>query len=187
MNDKFETPKAEGYPLLPMRGLSVFPDMLINFDVVRDRSVAALDVAMRTNRIVFIVAQKDISKEFPEEDDLYSVGTLCLVKQLLRIPGTDGIRVLVEGIQRARLIGFTSGESYCFAEVERIEESAKHSPVKAEALIRQCVALFDDYFHLVGSLPPEMLAKSPPLRTPDMLRTILPRISICVPTKSKSF
>ena len=159
MNDKFETPKAEGYPLLPMRGLSVFPDMLINFDVVRDRSVAALDVAMRTNRIVFIVAQKDISKEFPEEDDLYSVGTLCLVKQLLRIPGTDGIRVLVEGIQRARLIGFTSGESYCFAEVERIEESAKHSPVKAEALIRQCVALFDDYFHLVGSLPPEILAK----------------------------
>ena len=137
----------------------MFPAMIINFDVVRNRSVAALEAAMSTNRIIFIIAQNDISKELPTKDDLYQVGTLCIIKQLLRIPGTDGIRVLVEGIRRARLVNFASGEQYNFAEVAPLEESTKYSRTKAEALIRQCVTLFDDYAHQIGSLPPEMLSK----------------------------
>lgn len=152
-------PGIEGYPLLPMRGLSVFPGMLINFDVVRRRSVNALEAAMATSRVIFIVAQKDISKETPDEADLYRVGTICKIKQLLRVPGAEGIRVLVEGVQRARLIAMNEGGSYSFAQIERLEESTKYSPARSEALIRQCVTLFDDYAHLNGSLPPEMLSK----------------------------
>ena len=159
MNEIINTPQIEGYPLLPMRGLSVFPGMLINFDVVRERSVAALEAAMGMNRVIFIVAQSDISKELPEESDLYRVGTLCRIKQLLRVPGAEGIRVLVEGKQRARLVSMSAGEQYSFAQIERMEESGKYSPAKSEALIRQCVTLFDDYAHLNGSLPPEMLSK----------------------------
>lgn len=159
MNEITQTSHTEGYPLLPMRGLSVFPGMLINFDVIRAKSIGALNASMNTNRLVFIVAQKDITKESPEESDLYHIGTLCRVKQLLRIPGTDSIRVLVEGIQRARLLSFDSGEDLYFANVEPIEEVNKYSSARAEALIRQCIALFDEYAHLLGSLPPELIAK----------------------------
>ena len=159
MDNNFNAPEAENYPLLPMRGLSVFPGMLINFDVVRSRSVQALEAAMSTNRIIFIVAQNDISKEVPEEGDLYRVGTLCRIKQLLRIPDVDGIRVLVEGLERAKLLSMRSGSEYSFAAIAHIEENSKFSPAKAEALLRQCVGLFDEYAHLNGSLAPEMLAK----------------------------
>lgn len=159
MNEISKQPHIEGYPLLPMRGLSVFPGMLINFDVIRTKSIGSLNAAMNTNRLVFIVAQMDITKESPEQSDLYTIGTLCRVKQLLRIPGSDSVRVLVEGIQRARLVSFDCGDNLYFANVEPIDDSAKYSSARAEALIRQCVALFDEYAHLLGSLPPELIAK----------------------------
>lgn len=158
MNETNFTPETEDYPLLPMRGLSVFPGMLINFDVVRERSVAALEAAMGMNRTIFIVAQKDISKETPDEEDLYRVGTLCRIKQLLRIPGAEGLRVLVEGISRAKLVSFSGGGKYFFAGIRLLDEGGKYSPARSEALIRQCVTLFDEYAHLIGSLPPEMLS-----------------------------
>lgn len=149
-----------GYPMLPMRGLSVFPGMLINFDVIRPKSVAALEFALSTNRMIFIVAQRDISKEMPNEEDLYSIGTLCRVKQHLRIPGTEGVRVLVEGINRAKITRFETREELYFAEVVEVEESdTKFSSAKAEALIRQCISLFDEYSHLFGTLSPELLVK----------------------------
>ncbi|NCB74227.1 MAG: endopeptidase La [Clostridia bacterium] len=151
---------SSGYPLLPMRGLSVFPGMLINFDVIRPKSVAALSCALETTRMIFIVAQRDITKEVPEESDLYTIGTICRVKQLLRIPGTEGVRVLVEGLKRARIKRFEVKEDFYFADVAVVEDSdAKYSSAKAEALIRQCLSLFDDYAHLFGALPPELMTK----------------------------
>ena len=152
-------PVETSYPLLPMRGLSVFPGMLINFDVIRERSVAALDSALAGDRTVFVVAQRDISQEIPAERDLYEIGTLCRVKQLLRIPGTDGARVLVEGQQRARMLRFDSQKDYDVAAVLPVESETKFSSARAEALIRQCTSLFDEYVHLFGALPPELLAK----------------------------
>ncbi len=159
MNDNGNA-NGTGYPLLPMRGLSVFPGMLINFDVIRPKSVAALSCALETTRMIFIVAQRDISKEVPEESDLYTIGTICRVKQLLRIPGTEGVRVLVEGIKRARIKRFEVKEDFYYADVTVVEDSDnKYSSAKAEALIRQCLSLFDDYAHLFGALPPELMTR----------------------------
>lgn len=159
MNDNNNS-NGSGYPLLPMRGLSVFPGMLINFDVIRPKSVAALSYALETTRMIFIVAQRDIAKEVPEESDLYTIGTICRVKQLLRIPGTEGVRVLVEGLKRAKIRRFEVKEDFYFADVAVVEDSdAKYSSAKAEALIRQCLSLFDDYAHLFGALPPELMTK----------------------------
>ena len=159
MNEIIEPIAETTYPLLPMRGLSVFPGMLINFDVIRERSVAALDTALAGNRTVFVVAQRDISQEIPAEKDLYTIGTLCRVKQLLRIPGMDGARVLVEGQQRARMLRFESQEKYDAAAILPVETETKFSSARAEALIRQCLSLFDEYVHLFGALPTEILAK----------------------------
>ena len=160
MTDNLSLSHDAGYPLLPMRGLSVFPGMLINFDVIRPKSVAALNSALEDSRMIFVVAQRDISKDVPVESDLYTIGTICRVKQLLRIPGTEGVRVLVEGFKRARMIRFEEKDEFYFAEVEAVEnDDVKFSSAKSEAAIRQCLNLFDEYAHLFGALPPEILTK----------------------------
>ncbi len=160
MSQKLTIVQDTEYPLLPMRGLSVFPGMLINFDVIRPKSVTALNAALETNRMVFVVAQRDIAKETPAELDLYQIGTICRVKQLLRIPGTEGVRVLVEGLKRARMTHFADHGDFFAAELTVVEDSdARFSSARAEALIRQCLSLFDEYAHLFGALPPELLSK----------------------------
>lgn len=146
---------SENLPMLALRGLSVFPNMLLNFDVERPMSVAALNVAAEGERKIFLLAQKDISKESPSEGDLYKVGTICTIKQLLRIPG-GGIKVLVEGMQRASLKKILSDKKYFFAEVEPIfeQQSEKLTP-RIEALIRKCVGLFDAYSSMTGNVTKE--------------------------------
>lgn len=143
-----------------MRGLSVFPGMLINFDVIRPKSVAALNAALAANRMIFVVAQRNIAKDDPLRKDIYSIGTICRVKQLLRTPGADGVRVLIEGVKRAKIVEFEANPEFCLADVEVIEDSEiKATSPKAEALVRQCLSIFDDYAHILGALPPEILSK----------------------------
>lgn len=150
-----ELPLNENLPMLALRGLSVFPNMLLNFDVERPMSVAALNVAADGERRIFLLAQKDISKESPSENDLYKVGTICTVKQLLRIPG-GGIKVLVEGTQRAALRKIISDRKFFFAEVEPIfEEPLEKMTPRLEALIRKCVGLFDTYSSITGNVTKE--------------------------------
>ena len=108
MEEYLEALEPETIPLLPLRGITVFPGMLISFDVERAVSVAALNAALSGNQEVFLVAQKDISVDLPEQDDLYHVGTVCTVKQILRIPGTSFVKIMVEGLHRARLLEIVS-------------------------------------------------------------------------------
>ena len=146
---------TENLPMLALRGLSVFPNMLLNFDVERPMSVAALNVAAEGERRIFLLAQKDIAKESPSENDLYKVGTICTIKQLLRIPG-GGIKVLVEGSQRASLKKILSDRKFFFVEVEPIiEETAEKMTPRIEALIRKCVGLFDTYSSMTGNVTKE--------------------------------
>lgn len=142
-------------PMLALRGLSVFPNMLLNFDVERPMSVAALNAASDGERRIFLLAQKDITKESPTEIDLYMVGTICYIKQLLRIPG-GGIKVLVEGVQRASLKTILSDRKFFFAEVDPIIEKVpnKITP-RVEALIRKSISLFDTYASLTGNVTKE--------------------------------
>ena len=97
-------------PVLPLRGLTAFPEMLIHFDVGRAMSIKALEVAMRDGQWIFLTAQKDLKDDLPTVEDLYEVGTICIIKQILRLPG-DNIRVLVEGKNRARALRYRQGES----------------------------------------------------------------------------
>lgn len=154
-----ENDKLERYPLLPMRGLSVFPGMLINFDVIRPMSAAALNVADNKDRLIFMVAQRDVSKENPEREDLYKIGTVCRIKQLLKVPGTSMTRVMAEGIKRARLHAFHEFPTFLAADVESVPDEPGAISVRSEAALRQCVTLFDEYAHLVGNITPEVFSK----------------------------
>ena len=156
MNDAMsDMTLTETLPMLALRGLSVFPNMLLNFDVERAMSVAALNIASEGERRIFLVAQKDITKESPSENDLYKVGTICYVKQLLRIPG-GGIKVLVEGLQRAYLKRILSDKKYFYAEVEPVSVlTLEKTTPRVEALVRKSVSLFDSYSSITGNVTKE--------------------------------
>jgi ATP-dependent Lon protease len=106
-------------PLIPLRGLSIFPYMILNFDIGRDISIKALDDAMINDEYVFLTAQKEIEVDVPAEEDFYEVGTICKIKQLIKLPG-DTVRVLVEGIARGRILEITQEEEFFRAKIEEI-------------------------------------------------------------------
>lgn len=144
-------------PGLALRGLSIFPNMLLHFDVGRDTSIRALDESMSSGQPIFLVAQKDISVENPQMDDLYGIGTICNVRQILRLPG-DNVRVMVEGVTRGRLISLPQLTPFLQSEVAEIrpEEEIKFTP-KTEALIRQTYELFEQYIDLAPKMTPDVL------------------------------
>lgn len=144
-------------PAIALRGLTVFPNVLIHFDVGRNASVKALEEAMSTGEPVFLVAQRDLSVEKPGENDLYSIGTISNVRQLLRMPG-DNVRVMVEGVARGRLISLTQKAPYLAAEVEEIpEEEAARVSARAEALIRSTYEVFQRYTELASKVSPDLM------------------------------
>jgi len=152
MKDKKNNTKLQTLPLLPLRGLTVFPHMILTFDVGREKSIKALDEAMLNNQLIFLVTQKDAQKDYPEEEDLYNVGTISKVKQLLRLPGNT-IRVLVEGISRAEIVSYVQYEPFFTARVcERIVQLEDDQSVEIEALKRKLVSTFDDYARLSGRI-----------------------------------
>ena len=145
-------------PLLALRGLSVFPNMLLNFDVERTMSTGALDLASNGDRRVFLVAQKDVTKENPQQRDLYKIGTICHIKQILKIPG-GGMKVLVEGQYRARLLDMRGEKKFIMADVQIInEEQHTSKSARVEALIRKGISLFDTYATLSGQTKDTVLA-----------------------------
>ena len=134
-------------PVLPLRGLTAFPEMLIHFDVGRIMSIKALEAAMKNGQCIFLTAQKELKTDIPEAEDLYETGTICIVKQILRMPG-DNIRVLVEGHARARALGFEFLEDggCLYAHTETLEEYFPHASFRREqALIRTVQDRFAEY------------------------------------------
>ena len=145
--------KKQVLPVLPLRGLTVFPYMILHFDVGRVKSIKALEEAMVNNQLIFLVAQKDAKNDFPVEEDIFSVGTISRVKQLLKLPG-DTIRVLVEGISRAEISEFTQTEPFFMAEVmEKIFTPDDDSKMEMEALVRSTCQLLRN----TSSLAPRFL------------------------------
>ena len=140
-----ENKKTEVLPMMALRGLSVFPNMILSFDVEREKSIAALNASSDGKRRIFLLSQKDIAVDDPERDDLYDVGTICHIKQFLRMP-SGGIKVLVEGITRAKLVDLVSTKRMFTAHVEVIPEySVRAGSPKQEALIRKAFELFEEY------------------------------------------
>ena len=142
-------------PVLALRGLSVFPGMLLNFDVERPMSVAALNFSMGADQVIFLTAQKEITKDVPFLDDIYRVGTVCRVRQMLRQPGGKNVRVMVEGVARGRIADLTADQPCMFAEIDPVPDVEEKPSVKTEALCRRCTALYGEYAEISGNVAPE--------------------------------
>ncbi len=148
--------KIRTLPLLPLRGITVFPEMIINFDVERPMSIAALNAAIGTNQEIFLVSQKDINTNIPTARDLYTVGTVGEIHQVLKIPNSNLVKVMVEGKHRAKVLSINEGGSFLTASVEKIEEAPAVPPTaRTEAIIRACIGLFDEYSSIAGTVTPE--------------------------------
>ncbi len=143
-------------PLIPLRGLTLFPHMVLHFDVGREKSIKALDAAMMSNQEIFLVTQKDAKIEDPTDKDINDVGTICAIRQLLKLPGNT-VRVLVEGTKRGRRVKYVSKEPFLVAEVEDIETIRDVTDTEEEALLRTVKDSFDDFIKLSGNMPPEAL------------------------------
>lgn len=153
--DEFQFTEPRRMPVLPLRGISVFPGTMLTFDVERSASTAALHLAMNKDQIIFLTAQKDATKEEPKEKDLYRVGTVCKIKQILRTPGSKTVRVLVDGLARGTMSRLTKRTSCYLAEVEPMPETEEENPVLAEALLRRCANLYADYAEVSGNVSQE--------------------------------
>ncbi len=133
-------------PLLPLRGLTIFPGMRMTFDVERSASLASLAAANREAHLIFLVTQKDISVDLPREEDLYRVGTVCRLRQQIR--QEQGSRVMVEGLYRAEAQSMTLRNDGYQAAVRPLEDKPERvSAVRREALLRNCMSLFHDYLN----------------------------------------
>lgn len=153
----YEFEQSREMPMMALRGLTVFPDMLLNFDVERSMSVASLNYAMSEDQIIFLAAQKDITTDVPTPEDVYEIGTVCRIKQMMKQPGNRTIRVMVEGLARGRVAAITAATPGLMAVIDPLPDAPERSTVRVEALIRHCCNLFDDYVHASGNLAPEAI------------------------------
>ncbi|MBE7038267.1 MAG: endopeptidase La [Ruminococcaceae bacterium] len=144
----FKKSKRKVLPVLPLRGLPVFPYMILHFDVKRTFSVKALEEAVVENQIIFLVAQKDPLVEKVEKEDLFTVGTVARIKQVLKLPQND-VRVLIEGISRARILNFVSQDPYFECEIEEFEslqDESEEKKIENEAMIRKIKNMLAVYY-----------------------------------------
>ncbi|MCL2003309.1 MAG: endopeptidase La [Oscillospiraceae bacterium] len=142
-------------PMIALRGLTVFPEMYIHFDIGRHKSVRALEDALKGDQMVFLVAQKDMRDNDPGAGDVCRVGTISVLRQIIRLPGNN-MRVLVEGRQRAVLKSIAEEDPFHIAEVEPLKEPKRVS-IRLEALIREIKDKFEDYCAHQPRLSPEVI------------------------------
>ena len=163
---------AEVMPLIPLRGLTVFPNMVLHFDIGREKSIVALERAMVLNQIVFLATQKNVDIELPTFRDVYSVGTVVKVKQMLKLP--DGnIRVLVDGQYRAKSTALISDNPYFLVSVEETPDPAVEITADILALMRTATAQFAEYASLNPKLSPDNMAAFEEIEEPGKLADIL--------------
>ena len=144
-------------PVLPLRGLVVFPGCITHFDVGRKKSARAVEEALRCDQTVFLTAQKNIDIDDPKKGDLFEIGTVCIIKQILRMPG-DNMRILVEGRYRARALDYVQTEPYLFARVSEVDSlpCGNRTP-RVQALVRQAHTQFSEFVDLAVKTGQEAL------------------------------
>jgi ATP-dependent Lon protease len=143
-------------PVIPLRGITIFPYMVIHFDVGRDKSVKALEESMLKNQKIFLTTQKQIETDDPEISDVHEIGTICKVKQMLKLPG-DTIRVLVEGLTRAKICEIIHEEPYIKVTVESFSDQDHVMDQASEALKRSVLEAFESYVELNSKITPDIL------------------------------
>ena len=161
-------------PLLPLRGLHVFPGMLLTFDVERPASVASVNLAVKNDQLIFLAAQKDLTVDMPKEDELYHVGTVCRVRQQLRQPRGNLCRVMVEGLYRAEAVSMQCNQQGYMAFVANLDDKPERvSANRMEALLRSCLGLFEEYVRLNNDMITEQLLSLLGNPTPDYVSSYI--------------
>ena len=173
------------YPVLPLRDIVVFPHMIVPLFVGREKSVQALDDVMRDDKQILLVTQKNAGQDDPAAEDIYRVGTIGTVLQLLKLP--DGtVKVLVEGVHRARITSFTDNATFFQADAEVLEE---HCGGRGRSL-RRCrgavIAQFEQYIKLNKKIPPEVLVSINQIDEPSKLAdTVASHLNLKIPEKQQ--
>lgn len=143
-------------PALALRGLVVFPGMLLQFDVGRKKSISALEKALEGNQQIFLVAQKNLSDNDPTSKDIYNIGVVAKIKQVVR-RGDDGVRLFAEGLYRASAVSVESEDPYFSVRLNRIVPKAVHLTRRTEALIRYTQKLFEQFVQNYSHIPPDIV------------------------------
>ncbi len=159
--------KTMELPLIPLRGMSIFPYMVLHFDVGREQSIKALEEAMIHDQMIFLVSQKEAEISMPSTDDFYHVGTIAKIKQMLKLPG-DTIRVLVEGISRGEILDFMQEDPYFVVEVEESIDGEGVTP-QGKALMKSVLDTFEDYVEKNNKISPEILVTLVEIEDPGRL------------------
>ena len=159
-------------PIIPLKGVMIFPDMVMHFDVQRPKSVAALEQAMLEDQTIFLVAQREIEIEEPTEKDLYTVGTIVQIKQVLNLPG-NSLRVLVEGRCRAKINSIKEKDNYLVAEITKQDESNVKKSPELTALIRATHQQFKSYCKATHSIGQETQKTVLSVKHPALLADVI--------------
>ena len=159
-------------PVLALRGMMVFPHMVLHFDVGRPKSVAALEKAMLDDQRIFLVAQQDAGVDDPHQTDLCKVGTIAQIKQVLNLPG-DSIRVLVEGLQRGVLLTVTDEDPCLIADIRPVREEMARESAEMKALVRTAHEFFEEYCTASMRVSQETMRSVLDVDKPDQLADVI--------------
>jgi len=180
----FELSRGALFPVLPLRDIVVFPHMIVPLFVGREKSVKALEDVMKDDKQILLVTQKNAAQDDPTPADIYSVGTVGTVLQLLKLPDST-VKVLVEGGQRARILRFAENEQFFQAYGETIAEKPGDQQ-ELEALARTAVSQFEQYIKLNKKIPPEVLVSINQIEDPSKLAdTIASHLALKIPEKQE--
>lgn len=162
----------ETLPLIPLRGLSIFPYMVLHFDVGRDKSIKALEEAMIRDQRVFLTTQKEIDVDLPTGEDFYPIGTVSKIKQMLKLPG-DAIRVLVEGLHRAEITEMRDEDEYFEADVQIHYDSEYEKDIETEATMRAVLSTFERYVAVNSKASPEVILTASSIDEPGRFADVI--------------
>ncbi len=173
-------------PLIPIRGIGIFPDTVIHFDIGREKSINALEEAMLEDSDIFLTIQKEADVDSPKEDDFYEVGVICKIKQMIKMPG-DNIRVLVEGINRAKIASMVQEDPYFQAALdEYVYTYSQPLSDKLEAMVRLTLENFEEYSLIYAKIAPDALISLKEIRNPDKLADVVASYIYLKPEQKQS-
>lgn len=153
---EYQTDPIFNLPMIALRGLVIFPNSSVQFDVGRKKSMLAVNAALENNQKVFLIAQQDLSDDDPNQSQLYTTGVIANIKQVFR-QSDNGLRLLVDGLQRAQLLEITQNTPYLAADIQLMEEAPVEKTPRGEALIRRMQNLFERYIQNFKQVPPDIV------------------------------
>lgn len=159
-------------PMLPLRGVLVFPYTVIHLDVGRKKSIKAIEEAMLDNKEIFLATQKEAQTDEPDEEDIFAIGTVAEIRQILKMPGGT-MRVLVEGLYRAEIKGYAAHDPYIKVAIAEYHDDTQEKNAQVEALMRTLIAQFEQYVRMSKKIPPETVVSVVAIDEPGRLADVI--------------